>query len=461
MDESRRKEATTNVRHRLGASIAAVIAAVTITSVAVVVPSVTRDGGAPPAVTANLWVDADGGSCTFSAAKVVYVDASACASTAAAYTAADHSSRAASTVAIRAGRYGPQTIPDSTRTGGDISFVEGNGDVTLASLAIYGDRTSWVGETIDDGLTTEGSQGTRMKGATFDGVSARGGAGIGAWWINNAQDLVFKNGEICCGQSTSAVNREGIRTGPGDAAHAVSNLTIDHTDIHDWSRDAGLPHTECALLLSVQKLVISNSHFWNCAVYSLSLGRLAADLDPKDTLIENNTFAPSDKLTPGDQAGNSNIVLDHVGVRYDNLVFRNNSFSQPIEIDTADVPDATGYDRTTIESNILPAQAQCAPEGTTSPTYAYNVMTTGATCGTNATAVASPLDAYASHKPAGRWDFRLVSGSPAIGKGSPTQSSRSDLAGCARDDTPDAGAYEFGACLASLLYKSPSPRDTR
>jgi hypothetical protein len=433
------------VTARLGASVAAAVVAVTVASVTIVIRAVT--GGGKPAATANLWIDADGGSCTFSTTKVTYVDGSACASTSAAYRAADRASGAASTVAIRAGRYRAQTIPDSTRTGGYISFTESNGDVTFASLAIYGDRTSWVGMTIADGLTTEGSQATRMKGARFDGVSAQGGDGIGAWWISNAQDLVFENGEICCGRSMTSLNREGIRTGPGDAAHAVSNLTIDHTDIHDWSRDAGLPHTECALLLSVQRLVISNSRFWNCAVYSLSLGRLAADLDPKDTLIENNTFEPSDKFTLGDRQGASNVVLDHVGVRYDKLVFRNNSFSQPIEINTADVPDATGYDRTTIESNILPGQSECVPEGMTSPTYAYNVMTTGASCGTNATAVASPSAVYTSQKTAaGRWDFRLPSGAPAIGKGSPTQSTRSDLAGCVRDDKPDAGAYEFGGC---------------
>jgi hypothetical protein len=435
------------ILNRRAAAVASLVA------VAVAIVAFTGDGGTPivnraraPIRAANLWIDADGGTCTFSPTGAAYDDASACSSTAAAYTAADSASGSASTVAIRAGRYGPQTIPDSTRTGGEISFVESNGDVTLASLAIYGDKTSWVGETIAEGLTTEGSQVTRVMGARFDGVSAHGGAGIAAWWIDNAQDLVFKNGEICCGESTAAANREAIRTGPGDAAHAVANLTIESTDVHDWSRDSSLPHSECALLLSVQKLVIRDSHFWSCPVYSLSLGRLGSDLDPKDTLIENNTFEPSDDRTLGDQAGSSNVVLDHVGVRYDGLVFRNNSFSQGIEINTADVPDATGYDRTSFDGNILPGQASCAPEGMTPPTYSNNVMTTGATCGATATAVASPIDLYASHGKPGTWDFRISSGSAAIGAGSPTRSSASDTAGCRRDSAPDAGAYESGTC---------------
>jgi hypothetical protein len=364
-------------------------------------------------VVANVWIDADGGSCAFHSTPMPYRDATACSSTAAAYAAADRVSGSASTVAIRAGHYGAQTIPDSSRTGGYISFIEANGDVMLDSLSIYGDKTAWVGETILRGLATAGSHGTRLFGARFDHVIARGGPGIGAWWIDNAQVLVFANGEICCGESTAAANREAIRTGAGDPAHAVADLKVENSDIHDWRRDASLPHSECALLLSVQKLVIKDNHFWNCPVYSLSLGRLGSDLDPKDTLIEGNTFEPSDNLRRGDHAGYDNVVLDHVGVRFDNLVFRGNRFSQPVQVDTTDVPDATGYDRTSFIGNILPGQAVCAPPGTRPPTYSGNVMTRGETCGRHAIAVASPVDLYRSHGRAGTWDFRVRPGSRA------------------------------------------------
>jgi hypothetical protein len=413
---------------------------------ALLVASLVCCAPAGAAGTANLWIDSDGGTCAFSKQPRAYDDAAACGGTSAAYTAANGASpSAAATVAIRAGSYPYQSIPDSTRTGGDISFVESNGDVTFATLEIFGDKTSWVGETIAGGLTTEGSRGTRLKGASFDGVRAQGGAGINAWWISNAQDLVFKNGEICCGTSTAAVPREGIRTGAGDAAHAVANLTIDHTEVHDWGRDSGDTHSECALLLSVQRLTIRNSRFWNCTVYSISLGRLEGDLDPSSTVIENNTFEPSDNLTVGDEQGYSAIVLDHVTTRFAGLTIRNNSIAQNIQIETADVPDATGFDQTVIESNIIHGLRACAPAGMTAPTYRYNVLD-GARCGSHARMVANTnrLFVDAAGSAARRWDFHLKPGAAAIGAASRIagQFKVRDMSGRRRDSSPDAGAYE-------------------
>jgi hypothetical protein len=402
----------------------------------------------PPAGSANLWMDTNGGSCSFSSTPVAYNDATACGSTSAAYTAANNASpSAAATVAIRAGTYGNQSIPDSSRTGADISFVETNGDVTFGSLDVNGDKTSWVGMTISQGLETAGG-GTRMKGATFDGVTTRSGAGGDtAWYIDNAQDLVFKNGEICCGQSTSSVTREAVQTGSGAPGVAVANLTIDHTDIHDWDRDSSTTHSECLFMMSVQTLKITNNHFWNCTVYSISLGRLAGgnNLDPSNTLIANNTFAQSDNLNPGDRSGYNTIVLDHVTTRYAGLTIRNNSMAQPIQVETADVPDATGFDQTVIESNVIHGLSACAPNGMTAPTYRNNVLD-GANCGSNATMVANTNALYVNSASAIP-DYHLKSGVAAIGAASSVagQFVPTDIGGRNRDSDPDAGAYEYGS----------------
>jgi len=401
------------------------------------------------ATKANLWIDGDGGACAFSRTPRAYADSKACPSTAAAYAVADRRSPSKSAkVAIRPGSYGAQQIPDSSRRGAAIRFFSAGGGVSLESLEIYGDRTAWRGLTIRDGLSTEGSRGTRMYGATFDRVRAQGAPGINAWWIDNAQDLVFSNGEICCGSATASTPREAVRTGRGDAAHAVRNLTIEGTDIHDWGREGPEVHSECALLLSVQTLVIRNDRFWNCTVFSISLGRLAAEpgaLDPSNTLIENNTFEPSDNLTIGDEDGYYAIVLDHVSTRFANLRIRNNSMAEAILFETADVPDDTGFDQTVVESNIIHGLLACAPDGMTPPTFRSNVLD-GARCGSDARMVRDTNDLYTAPDPDGsrRWDFRLRRGSAAAGAASGVsgQSTRTDIDGRRRDAHPDAGAYE-------------------
>jgi hypothetical protein len=276
----------------------------------------------------------------------------------------------------------------------------------------------------------------------------QGGPGINAWWIDNAQDLVFKNGELCCGQSTASVTREGIRTGAGDAAHAVANLTIENSSIHDWSRENSSVHSECALLLSVQTLVIRNNRFWNCTVYSISIGRLAAEagaLDPSNTLIENNTFEPSDNLTLGGEQGYFAIVFDHVSTRFANLTIRNNSMAQAIQFETADVPDATGFDQTLVESNIIHGLSACAPSGMKQPTFRNNVLD-GARCGSGARMVANTNALYvdAARGASRTWDFHLKPRAAAMGAASAIagQFTPSDIGGLRRDAAPDAGAYE-------------------
>lgn len=461
---------------------AALLVAGTVAGSAIVVVTPFSGGGAP-AGTANLFIDSTPGSCTWRATPQAYVDGESCADTSTAYTTAStNSPTSGATVGIRSGTYSAtQNIPLSTRTGGDIAFVTVNGPVTFSnSLFVRGDKTSWTSAnglltlTGDGGLYTIGGSGAlttatladRMKGATFDGVRMEGwpGAPTGcttscgdrAWYATNAQDITIKNGELCCGKATCG---NGSSKAVDTPVNPGSGLTVDNVDfngnyVHDWGRDttvcvSGDPaHTECMFLMAIQGWQIRNNRFANCAVYSISVGRIGAnsDPDPNNNTIENNTFEPSDGFTPGDETGFSAIVLDHVSVRYGNLRIRNNSFASKVELHgpASDVP-TNGYDQTIIESNIIHNQS-CgnSGEGGVPPTFRSNLVDAGA-CGTGDTSVGSVLTDWTLTS--GAWNFHLKPGAQAIGKASTVagQFTTTDIGGFPRDGAPDAGAYEFGS----------------
>jgi hypothetical protein len=398
--------------------------------------------------TANLFVDADGGTCTRQASHAAYNDAAACSTLQAAYTACS----SGDTIGVRAGSYTSQSIARSTRTGPQpCTFQETNGDVTLASLSVLGDWATFDGFTSTGGVDMDDNDGSnRIYNVTFRNVISQSGL-----YLADTENTTWQGGQICCksANSVKVINMAGQVN--GNTATANSNLTIDGADIYDSIRLDNLDnHKECLFLIAVQTATIKNNHFWNCAIYSISIGRIGTDLDPSNVLIENNTMEPSDDQTVGGEEGNSTIVLDHVSTRFAGLIIRNNSMAEGIEINTADVPDSTGYDQTTIESNIIDGQGSCVPAGMTSPTYINNVLD-GANCGTGATMVADANALFTTHTAgaggsgyAGRtWDFHIASGSAARGAASTTsgQFSTTDIGGHARDGAPDAGAYEYGS----------------
>lgn len=76
-------------------------------------PGIINPGGGAPAGTANLWVDANGGTCTRQSTAGAYVDAQACSSWSTAYAAAFPGDTVTTTGTLTA----LQTIPSSTTNG--------------------------------------------------------------------------------------------------------------------------------------------------------------------------------------------------------------------------------------------------------------------------------------------------------------------------------------------------------
>lgn len=105
-------------RRVAGAVAAVVVSAITLVEVAQL--DIVSSGPPPASGSANLWIDADGGSCARQATAGAYSDAAACSSSQAAYTAA----ACGDTVRYRAGTsYGSLSISSGTKSCTTASYI--------------------------------------------------------------------------------------------------------------------------------------------------------------------------------------------------------------------------------------------------------------------------------------------------------------------------------------------------
>jgi hypothetical protein len=162
------------------------------------------------AETANLWIDADGGTCTRSASLVAYVDAAACSTVSAAYTAA--SNTAGDTICIKPGSYTSQTLPRvAGKTTPNAVFEGCEGGVELLSLTVGADTGT-----------------TQPCCATFKDMAINGSGAVKAVFIywgstsaaSRAADLTFDNVDVGVGKATQ---------GPLFEAFNVLRLTIKNS----------------------------------------------------------------------------------------------------------------------------------------------------------------------------------------------------------------------------------------
>ena len=407
--------------------------------------------------TANLWIDQDGGTCTFSQQAVAYDSAKACGGNQQIQQALNSigSGKGPTIVKIIAGQYPGQIIADDSRADADrVTFTESNGEVEFDYLDIHGDSITLNGfKTLRPYWTTDWNRGisiagssTPSKGVKLNDVIAQSGV-----YLTNSNGARITGGEICCTLADSSRDAKVLNTN----GSGVVDTVIDGVTIHDAKRSDQSIHSECAFLMSPVNMTIKNSKFYNCTVYNVSLGRIGSDPDPSNVIFENNVFEPTDNIIPGDRGGYYNISLGHVNARYENLTFRNNSISSPIQFFDVTEPGTdtpTGaYSKTYFYSNMLElTNGRCTtpsqPAG--QPFYDYNIVDINSSgCGSHQKVVTDTKTLWANYA---QHDFRLLAKNSA---GSPTNSTPTDILGTSRPQgsTPDAGAYEYtgstgGAC---------------
>lgn len=213
----------------------------------------------PGSVVGNLWVDADGGSCSRSGTPQGYQDSTACPSFAAAYSAA---------------------------VSGDVIGVMG----VLGVQKFAGGYQSSQGSGTKD-LTFRGERGNKVRqinfgspNLTFDGINVdgEGTKTSGALFENGGDPFVFKNGSI-----GDVVDEKGaLVTGSG--------VVFENVLFHDAVLRTAGTHMECVWAAAVPGMVIRNSIFRNCAVFDVFINYpdYWSPLPPPfgGIVLEGNTF---------------------------------------------------------------------------------------------------------------------------------------------------------------------------
>ena len=377
---------------------------------------------------ANLWVDADGGSCARRAPGAGYATARACRSLQAAYNAA----RSGDTINIATGRYGGQALAAGSKRlvfraagPGRPSFgqiVSAASNIVVRGILIQ-DRDDFNGPCSDpdnavlypcganqtyenvivDGLNTADNHGIRGVG---DGFTLRASV------VRNIRD------------------QKGFEAGADD-------MLIENNLWQAITVTSGDVHNECMYVNGGNRSVYRGNRFVGCPTMALFFTNWSGGAAYRDVVVENNVFGhtldedgawhPSCAFKIGSGAGNQNR-LDGWRVHY-------NTF------ETGPCVDELPGSGTWI-GNL--GGISCVRAFT----YRHNV---GETCGgrgdlrvgraVNSRSAPNQAPFYVD-APGG--NFRLRAGSAAINRGDPVTFPKQDGDRKRRPvgGAPDAGAYE-------------------
>lgn len=397
----------------------------------------------PPAPTglANIWIDANGGTCTDNATAVAYVDAAACGT----WDAANDTCEGGDTVRVMAGSYGDAFLRgDNGRTGAICTFIVEDGQTVVAD---HFDVGRWQGST--DGASHVTIIGPiqvitlyayTVTNVTLDNFHVDGEFTSLTPQIVNFVDsnITLKNSEI--ENSIGTANSGAMMHIEGDLGY-----TLDHNVMHDAYAGGG--HTECTYLEQVDNIVITRNHYYRCSIFDIFITGAQGDNEADNYLIENNVFeAPCGGSCGATGGGNPAVKTRDGGfpdpspnnwdVRFN--LFVTNGIGGGLQVNTV------GSNGLRLRGNTFVGTS--GPCGATNVTSTYNAWTSG-TCGSNS--ISHSESTYNSGWTGGsaRWpgDFSLLTGSVLKNAGPTSDYPNLDLPGNTRFDgaSADLGPYEF------------------
>jgi chitodextrinase len=310
------------------------------------------------------------------------------------------------TVQIAAGTYPDQPIDAGPKSGSaDVVFAPAPGSsVTFGGITVV--RASHI-EFRDLTITTDSYNRQNASYITWRRITMRD------FFVRGADHISYIDGEVGPNDNSDVMN---WITEPYQSSDPAQDILLDGMRIHDfWKHNAGA-HVDCLGVDNSDRVVIRNSHFWNCEHFAIIPNTDPSGQYPRDLTIENN-FIQCCGL------GYYSIGIDSAA----GALIRFNSIS------------GTGIgflggsvSGVTIDSNVIDKNndANCGYA-----TWRYNVIGTGNACGGILAAsgfVGQPIDLH------------LIAGAAAIDAGNPTSYPSSDIDGQSRPagGRPDAGADE-------------------
>ena len=263
---------------------------------------------ATPDTTANLWIDADGGSCARRPTPGDYAGAQACADFDAAYEAAE----CGDLVRVEGGSYDAQEI-DAKLKDCDESYVTitpaAGATVTVGHRGVPGTvqvtRGSWIRfagpglEVVDGGERAgagfylgptgmgraENVHHIRVEGASFETLLVRG-----------ADDITFSGNDIAPGKSDHWDEKNWVSVandGTNYVDNYASRVVIEDNDIHGFTEERCAVegcHVEC-LVVEAEDVTITGNDIRDCDIYALFFSS-SAGFSTRGTgnVVEGNTI---------------------------------------------------------------------------------------------------------------------------------------------------------------------------
>jgi hypothetical protein len=396
---------------------------------------------------ANIWVDANGGSCSRVAAAAGYVDSRSCPTLNAAYQRAANGD----TVLVRGGSYGRQVIAQKTSAaapGIRVATVSGEA-VTFSTLEIKGSFIRFFGPFRAQRLEVDGARNSQANAPVenvhverFE-VDGQNLDGEPVAYLRGAHRVTWRNGEIHSNKNGSLIFADQEPSLGG-----LNQITFDRMSIHDALLDSGsAAHTECLYAQGINNLRITNSHFYRCAVMDVFITRSPGiDTDAVGGYVENSIFEPP--LSAG------NVCCAGLAFHFrngtepapdiDNWDFRYNLFAGALSFGDGGNQVKGGGLR--VVGNVFLGTSDCK----SGATWTANVHGDGSTCGgageiaSSTTSIRAGYAGYVgSIAPNNNW--RLTATSVLINKATTSTYPTQDSDGNPRytGTAPDPGPYEY------------------
>jgi hypothetical protein len=288
--------------------------------------------------TANLFVDANGGTCTRSSSPATYNDAAACASLNSAYQAAS----LGDTVIVKGGTYTSQTILEnaakaSTSDLADVVFQPAASEAVVVRGIDSGTGDGSGGTNGADHMTFRGFKmdhdgnrcDFRLRPDTYD-ITIEG-TDVCSVAIIQASNITIKNNTLgpCYGNELYGACTNN-RMESGSNISWINNTFTEYTRPFTSNPPEGW-HWECMAAWPVDNLVIRGNRFERCATVTLALysepGASSCSYTWSGVTVESNIFDRPTDIDNNYASSGQPAVQIKDGANLSNFMFRQNSYA--------------------------------------------------------------------------------------------------------------------------------------